>query len=114
MDGRLNYRRWDEEPPVWSYSGPFAQHEEELVQQALSVAFMTAQEIQENVQPPLPQVQVFRPRFGYPKYNERQAEVQDIVGVSRRLMHPAATWYSGGPAGYTGGARYMSNSIGTT
>jgi hypothetical protein len=87
-------------------------HEEELVQQALTPMFMTAQEIQESVNNPLPQVAVFRPRFGYPSYQERQAEVQDIVGTSRRIDHPAATWYSGGPAGYTGSSRYSSNSLG--
>jgi hypothetical protein len=111
-DGQLNYRRWDEEPPAWSYAGPFAGHQEELTQQALSVAFMSAEEIQQNVRPPLPQVQVFRPRFGYPEYQDRQAEVTDIVGASRSLAHPASTWYSGGPAGMLGGSRYGANNLG--
>jgi hypothetical protein len=114
LDGKMNYRAWDEEPPVWSYSGPFADHQEELTQQALSVAFMTAEEIGNYVGNPLPQVQVFRPRFGYDDYNTRQMGVDDLVGTSRRIDHPASTWYSGGPAGYTGSPRYMSNSIGMT
>jgi hypothetical protein len=113
MDGKLNYRAWDEEPPVWSYAGPFADHQEELTQQALSVAFMTEAEIANHVSNPLPQVAVFRPRTGYPEYNARQLEIEDVVGsVSRHILHPASTWYSGGPAGYTGSPRYMSNSIG--
>jgi hypothetical protein len=112
FDGKLNYRAWDEEPDVWSYAGPFADHQEQLVQQALSVQYMTREEIQNHVEVPLVQVETFRPRTGYPKVQERQAQVGDIVGVSRSLIHPASTWYSGGPAGYTGSPRYMSNTIG--
>lgn len=112
MDGRLNYRQWDEEPEVWSYTGPFADHQEELCQQALSVAFMTAEEISNTVNNPLPQVAVFRARFGYPDYNERQSEIEDIVGVSRRQQHPAGTWYSGTAAGMLGGSRFGSNNLG--
>lgn len=112
FDGKLNYRKWDEEPPAWSYAGPFADHQEELVQQALSVAFMTAEEIQQNVNPPLHQVEVFRPRVGYPAVQDRQARIEDIVTLDRGMLHPASTWYSGGPAGYTGAPRYENNGLG--
>jgi hypothetical protein len=112
LDGTYSRRAWDEEPPVWSYAGPFADHQEELCQQALSVAFMTAEEISNNVNNPLPQVAVFRARFGYPDYNARQSEVEDIVGVSRRQQHPAGTWYSGTAAGMLGGSRYGANNLG--
>ena len=112
MDGKLNYRAWDEEPEVWSYTGPYADHQEQLCQQALNVVHMTADEIAEYVENPLPQVSVFRPRTGYRDYNARQLEVEDIVTASRHILHPASTWYSGGPAGYSASPRYMSNSIG--
>jgi hypothetical protein len=114
FDGRLNYRAWDEEPPRWSYLGPFADNQERLTQQALSVAFMTAEEIQENVRPNLAQIQTFRPRFGYPDVQDRQATVQDIIQLPRGIPHPASTWYSGGPAGYTGAPRYENNGLGFT
>jgi hypothetical protein len=113
FDGRLNYRRWDEEPEVWSYAGPFASFMEQQVQQALSVAHMTADEVTTYVRAPLPQVAVFRPRTGYPPVQERQARVQDIVNAPRR-MDARATWYSGGPAGMLGGSRFMSNNLGLT
>lgn len=111
MDGQLNYRSWDEEPPAWSYLGPFASFMERQVQTALAPAFMTRDEIQQNVAPPLQQVAVFRARFGYPVVQERQATVQDIVNQPRR-MDARATWYSGGPAGMNGSPRYSSNSLG--
>lgn len=111
-DGVYNYRRWDEEPERWSYLGPFADNQERLTQQALNVMHMSGEEIQQSVQTSIPQVQVFRPRFGYPEYAERQVGVQDIVGVGRNILHPASTWYSGGPAGYNGSPRYASNTLG--
>lgn len=112
MDGVYNRRRWDDEPDEWSYLGPFASNSERLLQQALTPMFMTAEEIQQNVQTTLPQVAVFRPRFGYDKYQDRQVHIEDLVGLSRRIETPASSWYSGGPAGYTGSSRYESNSLG--
>lgn len=111
FDGKLNYRQWDEEPSAWSYNGPFASFMERQVQTALSPMFMTREEIQQTVAPPLQQVAVFRPRTGYPEVQERQATVEDIVNAPRR-MDARATWYSGGPAGMNGSPRYSSNSLG--
>lgn len=111
FDGQLNYRAWDEEPPAWSYSGPFASFMERQVQTALTPMFMTREEIQQTVAPPLQQVAVFRPRTGYPEVQDRQARVEDIVNTPRRL-DAKATWYSGGPAGMNGSPRYMSNTLG--
>ena len=111
MDGIYDRRAWDEEPERWSYAGPFASFMEQQVQTALSVAFMTRDEIAENVKPPLPQVQVFRARKGYPSVQERQARVQDIVNQTR-IIDANATWYSGGPAGMTGASRYLTNTLG--
>ena len=112
LDGVYDRRSWNQEPDRWSYLGPFADNQERLTQQALNVMFMTAEEIQDSVTPPLSQVEVFRPRYGYPDVQDRQASVDMIIGQNRRLMHPAATWYSGGPAGYTGAPRYGNNGLG--
>ncbi len=111
FDGVYNYRRWNEEPDTWSYLGPFASFQERQIQTALTPLQMTREEIQQNVAPPLPQVAIFRARQGYPEVQERQATVEDIVNQPRR-MDARATWYSGGPAGYTGSPRYMSNTLG--
>ena len=113
LDGRMNYRAWDQEPDQWSYSGPFSSFQEQQIQQALNSVHMTADEITTYVQAPLSQVKVFRPRMGYPEVQERQARVEDIVNVPRRL-DARATWYSGTPAGMQGGSRYSSNNLGLT
>lgn len=110
-DGRQNYRAWDEPPPVWSYNGPFASHAERLTHQALTVAFMTADEIAMNVNNPLPQVAVFRARRGYLPYAQRQADVMDIIQQTR-LVPSRSEWFSGGPAGIESGPRYESNNLG--
>jgi hypothetical protein len=110
-DGIYNRRQWNDEPETWSYLGPFASFQERQLQTALTPMHMTRDEIQQNVAPPLQQVAVFRPRMGYPTVQERQATVEDIVNQPRR-MDARATWYSGGPAGYTGSPRYMSNTLG--
>lgn len=110
-DGIYNYRRWDDEPDTFSYLGPFASFQERQIQTALAPLHMSREEISQNVAPPLQQVAVFRPRTGYPTVQERQATVEDIVNQPRRL-DARATWYSGGPAGYTGSPRYMSNTLG--
>lgn len=110
IDGIYDRRSWDE-PPDWSYTGPFASYMERQVQTALAPAFMTRDEITENVKPPLSQVAVFRARKGYPTVQERQARVQDIVNETRNLSANAA-WFSGGPAGMSGGSRNFSNTLG--
>lgn len=112
LDGVYNRRAWNEEPARWSYLGPFASNEERLIQQALTPMFMTAEEISDYVEVTLPQVEVFRPRYGYPEVQDRQARVEDIVGIDRQVATPQNTWYSGGPAGYTGAPRYASNTLG--
>lgn len=111
FDGKLNYRRWDEEPEVWSYAGPFADYMERQTHQALSTLTMRRDEISTYVRPPLTQIVTFRPRVGYPDVQDRQAQVTDIVNTPRRL-DARATWYSGGPAGMLGGSRYATNNLG--
>lgn len=111
FDGKLAYRKWDEEPEVWSYAGPFSNHMERQVQQALNSLHMTREEVTTYVRPPLPQIAAFRPRAGYPEVQDRQARVTDIVNVPRR-PEVRDSWYSGGPAGMLGGTRYGSNNLG--
>lgn len=112
FDGKLNYRAWDEEPPRWSYLGPFASNMERLTQQALSVQFMGSDEIQTAVRPPLPQVELLPERFGLPEVQDRVPTVLDIIGQSRLIPTHAATWYSGTPAGMLGSSRFSSNGLG--
>lgn len=112
MDGIYDRRSWDPDgPPNWSYTGPFTSFQEQQVQKALSSVYMTHDEISQYVVPPLPQVQVFRARKGYPTVQERQARVQDIVNQPRALTSNASM-FSGGPAGMSGGSRNFSNTLG--
>lgn len=112
FDGKLAYRKWDQEPEVWSYEGPFTSHMEALTQQAVASLHMTRDEITTHVRPALPQIAPFRPRYGYPEVQDRQARVSDIVNAPRSTLNVQGSWYSGGPAGMLGGSRYMSNNLG--
>ena len=89
--------------PRWTYSGPWSSNEERLTQQALMVATIPGAQIQEMVRPPMPQIQLLPPRFGYG--DRRQPEIEDVISIDRVYMEPRVSWYSGGPAGYTGSSR---------
>lgn len=91
------------QPPRWSYIGPWASNEERLTQQALVVATIPGAQLQEMVRPPLPQIQVFPPRFGYG--DRRVPSIDDIITVDRTYPEPRVSWYSGGVGSYSGSSR---------
>jgi hypothetical protein len=89
--------------PPQSYTGPWATNMERLTQQALMAATIPGAQLQEMVRPPLPQIRLFPPRFGW---GERlQPTIDDIVSVDRVYTEPRVSWYSGSPAGYSGSSR---------
>lgn len=89
--------------PKWTYKGPWASNEQRLTQQAIAVATIPGEEIQDLVRPNLPQLQLFPPRFGY---GERtQPTIDDVVTIDRVYTEPRTSWFSGGPAGYAGASR---------
>ena len=112
VDGRYDHTKpWvtgipSDQPntPKWSYNGPFASNMERLTTQALMAATMPASQLQEMVRPPLPQVQLFPPRFGYEDRN-LQPSIDDVVSLDRYYIEPRVSWYSGSPAGYSGSSR---------
>ena len=67
------------------------------------VATIPGAQIQQMVRPNLPQIRLFPDRFGYG--DRRQPEMDDIVSIDRNYVEPRVSWYSGGPAGYTGSSR---------
>ncbi len=67
------------------------------------VATIPGAQIQQMVRPNLPQIRLFPDRFGYGE--RRQPEMDDIVSIDRNYVEPRVSWYSGGPAGYTGSSR---------
>lgn len=86
-----------------SYNGPWASNEERLTQQALMVASIPGAQLQELIRPNLPQLRLFPDRIGY---GERtQPGIDDVVSVDRVYTEPRISWYSGGPAGYSGSSR---------
>lgn len=85
-----------------AYNGPFSSNEERLTQQAILAITMPAAKLQELVRPNLPQIQLFPERFGYP---DTQPGIEDVVTVDRVYMEPRVSWFSGGPAGYSGSTR---------
>lgn len=91
-----------------SYSGPFASNEQKLTQQALAVLTMRGSQLQNLVRPPLPQIQLFPPRFGWG--DRTQPGIEEVVSVDRVYTEPRVSWYSGSPAGYSGSSR---NSLGS-
>lgn len=93
-------RPWTEKPR-YSYLGPFASNQERLVQQALAVMEIPADEIQEVVRPPLPQIDLFPPRFGY---DRTAIGINDIINVSRAFP-TRISWFSGGVGSYSGTSR---------
>ena len=77
-DGQYNRRPWD-------YTGPFSSPMEQLATQALSVASIPGEMLAEVVRPPLPQIQLFPPRFGY---RTRQVGIKDILNVDELYQGP--------------------------
>lgn len=89
--------------PKWSYNGPWSSNEERLTQQALMVMTVPGAQIQEMVRPNLPQLRLFPDRFGYG--DRSQPGIDDVVSIDRNYVEPRVSWYSGGPAGYSGSSR---------
>lgn len=88
--------------PRWQFLGPFASNEERLTQQAIQAAVLPGEEIADLVRVPLPQVNPFPERFGY---DRRVPGILDIIDVDRRYSDPRISWFSGGPASYSGTSR---------
>lgn len=103
MDGRYDHTHpWDN-LPSWSYGRPWATKEEQLTTQAIQMALASAPEVQDTVRPPLPQVNLFPPRFGY---RTRQLGLEDVINVDELYNAPAPENFGGGVAGYGGSDRF--------
>ena len=73
----------------YDYTKPWASNEERLVSESLAMANLPAEVIQQ-IRPPLPQVQLFPPRYGY----RREAfGIRDVVNGD--------TIYPGAPTGFS-------------
>jgi hypothetical protein len=73
---------------------------ERLTQQALMVMQIPGADIQAMVRPPLPQIRLFPDRYGYG--DRRSPGIADVVTIDRVYAEPRISWFSGGPAGFSG------------
>ena len=84
-DGVYNRRPWAEEDRTnykpQSYLGPFGSNQERLMNQAMAVATMTSEEIQQYVRPNLPQVRLFPETVGF---HTDEVGIADIVHLTGR------------------------------
>lgn len=77
---------------------PWGSNEERLMGEALSVANIPGDVIQQTVRPPLPLVQLFPPRFGY---RTDPIGIRDVLDVN--TTYPGARVdYSGSSSGTSG------------
>jgi hypothetical protein len=84
-DGVYNRRPWVAPPeaamPPQEYIGPFASNQERLLSQSMAAWKMSRGEVQTYVRPPLPQIQLFPPKFGYTEY---ELSIEDIAHLPSR------------------------------
>lgn len=78
QDGVYNRRPWD-------YVGPFANTTDQRISEALSVNSIPGDKLSALVRPPLPQVKLFPPRFGY---RSRQLGIEDVIDVDQIYQMP--------------------------
>lgn len=91
----------------YDYMGPFANAQEAFMSRALRAATMPAALLQDLVRPPLPQVQLFPPRFGY---RTRELGILDVLDVDNEFQ-PTRIDYTGEKGSYQGTARNISESV---
>ncbi len=97
-----------EDPGIrYDYMGPFKDTQEALLTRAVRSVTLPKQMVQDIVRPPLPQVQLFPPRFGY---RTRAIGIMDVMDVNEQF-EPTRTDYTQSPGSYQGTARNVSESV---
>lgn len=85
---------------------PWGSNEERLTGEALAASQTPGDVLAEMVRPPLPQIIMFPPLYGYPSYSQRQATIDSVLGESR-FGPNQRTDFSGGEAGWQASARFV-------
>jgi hypothetical protein len=91
----------------YDFMGPFANAQEAFMVRALRSATMPAALLQDLIRPPLPQIQLFPPRFGY---RTRQLGILDVMDVNEEFQ-PTRVDFTREPGGYQGTSRNVSESV---
>ena len=95
-------RNEDEDLGVrYDYMGPFANKQEQLLSQALNAVTMPGEALQQVVRPPLPQVNLFPPKYGY---RTRALSILDVMDVDEEFQ-PVRVDFTASQAGYQGTQR---------
>jgi hypothetical protein len=87
--------------------GPFGSVQEALLTRAVRSVTLPAMMVQDIVRPPLPQVQLFPPRFGY---RTRELGVEDVMNVDSEFQ-PTRTDFSQSNGSFQGTGRNVSESV---
>lgn len=90
--------RRDELARYWRGSRP--DNEERLTTEAMVRALAATPEELRVLPPPLPQIQLFRPRFGY---DRDEIGIMDVINVGRGSVDPFSV-FAGTSGSYTGSA----------
>jgi hypothetical protein len=98
---------WQKEPEPgvrrYDYLGPFNDRNEQLMGQALASNTVPGEYLADIVRPPLSQVALFRPKFGY---RTRQLTIYDVMDVDEIYDEQGPhEQLEGGPAGFSGSSR---------
>lgn len=96
-DGRYDRTKPDAQPLL--YGQPGGTWQDRLQREALESVTMSSRQIS-MIQCPLPQVQLFPPRFGYPP---QAAGIVDVMNLNRETL-PVQT-FSGGNGSFEGSDR---------
>jgi hypothetical protein len=91
----------------YDYMGPFASVQEALLTRAVRSVTLPSMMIQDLVRPPLPQVELFPPRFGY---RTRELGIMDVMNVDSEFQ-PTRTDFSQSNGSYQGTGRNISESV---
>lgn len=87
--------------PRYDYMGPFATKEQELTSRAILATTIPAAQLADIVRPPLPQLLLFRPRFGH---RTAQLGIADLMNVDEIYAEPP-TRYDAADQGWQGTLR---------
>jgi len=89
---------------VYTRERPFESPQERLVSEALASS-QTDPATLRAIRPPLPQIELNPPRFGYPSYTDRALTLRDVIAAGETSYGTAIRQISGGQESMSGSER---------
>lgn len=84
---------------------PWGSNEERLTGEALAATQTPGAILAEMTRPPLPQVELFPPLYGYATYQRRQITIDEVLQEDRYAQ--TRQDFSGGEGGWQASARFV-------